>query len=222
MLDGKNYATWESDVKLWLESWVDHLTVKRTNVAFDDFFRWKRIEAYLYMATKNTIHSSLKAMFRAYGTCYEVWEHAKLLYTNDTQRPYGSCHDLFDVVAPRTRNTMAEYLGKMNTLFHEFNEVLPSAFTPAEEIEQRLKFFMVLTLHGLADKYSHVCDQILGSPVIPNFTSHCSTLWCVPFNPSKDTPGSTTDSLLRHLNMMIAIALTSQAKGVTSVTIVAS
>jgi len=35
---------------------------------------------------------------------------------------------------------------------------------------------MILTLHGLADKYSHVRDPILGSPIILNFTSTCSTL----------------------------------------------
>jgi len=39
---------------------------------------------------------------------------------------------------------------------------------------------MLLGLHGLPDDYSHVCDQILGSPVVPNFTSTCSTLLCVP------------------------------------------
>jgi len=105
------------------------------------------------------MQSSIKQMLHAYDTCYEVWKHAKLLYTNDTQRLYGICHDLFDV-APRTQDPMVDYLGKMNVLFHEFNEVLPPASTLAEEIEQRSNFFMVLTLHGLVDKYSHVRDQI--------------------------------------------------------------
>jgi len=61
--------------------------------------------------------------------------------------------------------------------------LLPPASTPAHELEQQSKFFVVLTLHELANKYSHVCDQILGSPVIPNFTSTCSTLCCVPCKP---------------------------------------
>jgi len=68
------------------------------------------------------------------------------------------------------------YLGKKNSLFHEFNEVLPPTSTRTEEIEKWLRFFMVLTLHELANKYSHVRDQILGSPITPNFTSTCSTL----------------------------------------------
>jgi len=106
------------------------------------------------------------------------------LYTSDTQRLYGVCHNLFNVVAPRTQDPMVDYLGKMNALFHDFNEVLPPSSTPTEEIEQRSRFFIVLTLHGLAEKYSHVHDQILGSPVIPNFTSTCFTILCVPCQPS--------------------------------------
>jgi len=84
------------------------------------------------------------------------------------------------VVASRTQDPVANYVGKVTELFHEFNEVLPSASTPAQEIEQRSHFFMVVMLHGLAEKYSHVRDQILGSTVIPNFTSTCSTLLRVP------------------------------------------
>jgi len=34
---------------------------------------------------------------------------------------------------------------------------------------------MLLGLHGLFYDYSHVRDQILGSPIMPNFTSTCST-----------------------------------------------
>ena len=134
-------------------------------------------------------------MFHAYGTCYEVWEQAKLLlYSNDTQRLYSVCHDLFDIVASRTQDPMVDYLGKMNALFHEFNEVLPPASTLAKEIEQRSNFFTVLTLHGLADKYSHVRDQILNSPVTPNFTSTCSILLRVSCKPFNDTPIFANDS----------------------------
>jgi len=89
-------------------------------------------------------------MFHAYDTSYDVWKHAKLLYTNDSQCFYGVCHDLFNVVAPRTQDPMVYYLSKMNALFPEFNEVLPFASIPTEEIEQWSNFFTVLTLHGLA------------------------------------------------------------------------
>jgi len=103
---------------------------------------------------------------------------------------YGVCHNLFNVVAPRNQDPMADYLGKMHTLLHEFIEIIP----PAQELEQQSKFFIVFTLHGLANKYSHVHDQILGSPVIPNFTSICSTLLRVSCKPLNDTPIFVDDS----------------------------
>jgi len=146
------------------------------------------------MILKNTIHASLKRMFRAYYTFYKVWEYAKLLYTNDTQRLYGVCYDLLNVVTSRTQDPMADYLGKVNALFHEFNEVLPHASSPAEEIEQRSQFFIIVMLHGLAKKYSHVRDQILDSPVITNFTSTCSTLLRVPCQPFTDPHVPSNDS----------------------------
>jgi len=52
---------------------------------------------------------------------------------------------------------------------------------------------MIETLHGLANKYSHIRDQILGSPVVPTLTSTCSTLLRVPEQPNTDTPASVYD-----------------------------
>jgi len=43
----------------------------------------------------------LKQIFRSFETCLEVWEQEKLLYTNNTQRLYGVCQNLFNVIAPR-------------------------------------------------------------------------------------------------------------------------
>ena len=114
-------------------------------------------------------------MFRSYETCSDVWAQAKLLYTTDTQ-------------------PMAEYLGKIHALLHEFNELLPPASTPAEEHEQRSKFFMWLALHGLSDEYSHVRNQILGSPVVPNFTASSSALLRMPRKQIIDTSTCTDDS----------------------------
>ena len=165
-----------------------------TDVDTTEFPHWKRIDAHLCMVLKNTIHASLKPLFRAYGTSCKVWEQAKLLYTNDTQRLYGVCQDLLNVVASRTQDLVADYVGKVTELFHEFNDVLPPASTPVQEIELRSRFFMVVMLHGLADKYFHVCDQILGSTIIPNFTSTCSTLLCVPCQPSTDPLVHANDS----------------------------
>jgi len=86
---------------------------------------------------------------------------------------------------------MTDYMGKIHDLFHE---LLPPSPDPATEIEQRSKFFMLETIHGLADKYSHIRDQILRSPIVPTLTSTCSTLLRVPEQPNTDTPASVDNS----------------------------
>jgi len=46
-LDGTNYATWASDIKLWLkiQGYEDHLTQSVTTIAADEVSRWTKIEA---------------------------------------------------------------------------------------------------------------------------------------------------------------------------------
>jgi len=147
------------------------------------------------MVLKLTIHSSLKQIFRSYETCSEIWEHAKLLYTNDTQRLYGVCQNLLHVVVlKRLDGTMSEYLDKIHALFHDFNELLPLASTLSQEIKQWSKFFMLLALYGLPNDYSPVCDQILGSPVVLTLTSTSSTLIPIPGKSHIDISTSDDDS----------------------------
>jgi len=103
------------------------------------------------------------------------------------------CQNLFTLVSPkRLKGTMVEYLCKLRA-FYDFNELLPPASTPSQELEQQSKFLMLLGTHGLPDDYSHVCDQMLGSPVIPNFTFTCSTLLCVSGKHITDIPLSVND-----------------------------
>jgi len=136
-----------------------------------------------------------KQIFCTNKTCSEVWEQTKLLYTNDTQRLYGVCQNLLTIVATkRLDGTLAEYMGKLHAILHDFNELLPPTPTPAQELEQRSKFFMLLGLHGLPDDYSHVRDQILGSPILPNFTSTCSTLLRVSGKHTTDITPHVDDS----------------------------
>ena len=126
-LDGTNYDTWASYIKLWLKSqgYVDHLT--HPTLAENEVFRWLKIEAQLCIGIKSTIHSSLKQIFHTYETCSEVWEQAKLLYTNDTQCLYGVCQNLLTIVAPkRLDGTMAEHLGKLHALLHVIGFTWPS------------------------------------------------------------------------------------------------
>jgi len=88
---------------------------------------------------------------------------------------------------------MAEYLGKIHALLHDFNELLPFASTLSQEPEQKSKLFMLLALHGLLDDYVHVRDHILESPIVPNFTSTCYTLFCVPSKHTINIPINPVD-----------------------------
>jgi len=89
---------------------------------------------------------------------------------------------------------MTDYIGKIHAFFHEFNELLPPSPNLATKIEQRSKVFMLRALHELADKYSHICDQILGSSIVPTLTSTCYTLLHVLEQPNTNTPASVDDS----------------------------
>ena len=62
-LDGTNYDTWASDIKLWLKSqgYVDHLT--HPLVVENEVSRWLKIDAQLCIVIKSTIDSSLKQIF---------------------------------------------------------------------------------------------------------------------------------------------------------------
>jgi len=168
-LTDPNYATWSLDVRLWLKSqrYLDYLASKAPTLTLADDDRWKTIDGQLCVVLKGTLDSSLKQLFRSYETCTKIWVHAKLLYTNDTQRFYGVCSQFADLISSKHQDSMIDYMGNIHALFHEFNELLPPSPDPTTEIEQCSKFFMLGALHGLADKYSHIRDQILGSPLSP-------------------------------------------------------
>jgi len=69
-----------------------------------------------------------------------------------------------NVVAPRHWDGfLVAYLGKVYDLLHDFNELLPSASTPAQELEQHQTFCVDGSLYGFLEKYFIVRDQVLGS-----------------------------------------------------------
>jgi len=90
-LIGLNFATWSSNVRLWLKSqrYLDYLALKALTFTFAEDDRCDTIDAQLCVVLKGTLDPSLKWIFRSYETCAQIWEHAKLLYTNDTQSLYG-------------------------------------------------------------------------------------------------------------------------------------
>jgi len=175
-LDGTNYDTWASDIKLWLkrQGYVNHLT--HPTLAENEVFRRLKIDAQLCVVIKSTIHSSLKQFFCTYETCSKVWEQAKLLYTNDTQRLYGMCQNLLTIVSPkRLDGTMAEYLGKLHAFLHDFNELLPPTSTPYQELEQRSKFFMMVILTFVIKLWDLLLCPILLPLVLPFCTCQVNT-----------------------------------------------
>ena len=138
-LDGKNYDTWASDIRLWLKSqgYVDHLTTSVANVPENEVSRWLKIDAQLCMVLKSTIHSSLKQIFALMRRVQK----------------FGSMPNYY---IPMILNVFMEYvkisfmlllrnvlmvqclsiLIKFILFFHDYNELLPSASTPFQEIEQ--------------------------------------------------------------------------------------
>jgi len=191
-----NYVTWSSDVRLWLTSqrYLDHLAPKAPSLTPTEDDRWETIDVELCVVLKGTLDPLLKQLFCSYETGAQIWEHVKLLYTNDIQRLYGVCSKFADLISSKNQDFMTDYMGKIHAFFHEFNELLPHSLDPATDIEQCLKFFMLRTLRRLADKYSHIRDQILGSLVVPTLTSIYSTLLRVPEQPNIDIPTSVDDS----------------------------
>jgi len=175
-LDGTNYDTWALYIKLWLKSqaYVNGLT--RPNVAENEVSCWLKIDAQLCIVIKYTIQSSLKKIIVPMRHVHK-FGNKQNYYTSMILNVFMVCPNLLTAVAPkRLDSTMAEYLGNHHAFLHNFKELLAPAPTPSRELEQRSKFFMLLGLHGLSDDYSHVRDQILGSPIVSNFTSICSTL----------------------------------------------
>jgi len=132
-LTGPNYATWSSDVRLWLKSqrYLDHLAPKARTLTPAEDDCWETIDAQLCVVLKGTLDPSLKQLFHFYKTCAQIWEHAKLLYTNDTQCLHGVCSKFADLVSSKHQTSMTDYMGKIHALFHEFNELLPPSPDPA-------------------------------------------------------------------------------------------
>jgi len=55
---------------------------------------------------------------------------------------------------------------------------------------------MLLALHGLPNNYAHVHDEILGSLIVPNFTSTCFTLLRVLGKYTTDIPTNPVDDFI--------------------------
>ena len=92
-----------SDIRLWLKSqrYLDHLASKAPSLTPVEDDRWETIDAQLCVVLKGTLDPSLKQLFCSYETCAQIWEHAKLLYTNDTQRLYDVCSKFTNLISSK-------------------------------------------------------------------------------------------------------------------------
>ncbi|XP_073222531.1 uncharacterized protein [Cicer arietinum] len=186
-LNESSYNSWAADIKLWLrgQCYEDHLTQNPEKVSVTETSKWSQIDAQLCSVIKSTLHPNVKPIFRPHLTCESVWSQAKAFYTNDTQRLYGVCHRLLNIITPKTLDgSIFAYLGTVHIALHDFNELLPSAASnPVEqknELDQRNTLFMLLALYGLPHEYSATRDQILGSVTVLNMSTTSAVLLRVP------------------------------------------
>ncbi|KAK2410134.1 putative mitochondrial protein [Trifolium repens] len=182
-LNGSNYDSWAADIKLWVtgQGYKDHLTQKSDTVDKAEKPKWEQIDAQLCSVIKSTLNTDIKPIFRPHVTCESVWSQAKKLYTNDTQRLYGVCHKLMNIITPKKIEcSISTYLGNVHSALHDFNELLPPAASTTteqeKEREQCSTFFMLLALYGLPEEYSATRDQILGSPTVPDMSTASAIL----------------------------------------------
>ncbi|GAU47012.1 hypothetical protein TSUD_403220 [Trifolium subterraneum] len=143
------------------------------------------IDAQLCSVIKSTLHLDIKPIFCPHITCESVWSQAKKLYTNETQRLYGVCHKLMNIITPKKiEGSISTYHGNVHSALHDFNELLPPAASNTieqeKEREQCSTFFMLLALYGLLEEYFAICDQILGSATIPDMSTTSAILLRVP------------------------------------------
>lgn len=64
--------------------------------------------------------------------------------------------------------SMSKFCGRMASLKAEFNLLLPTGKFVAEDLAQRGKFFMVLTLVVISPDITPIRDQILASATMPS------------------------------------------------------
>lgn len=92
----KNYLNWYASVELWFlrQRLSDHLTKKVYEIDKEIKDDLEAVDYQLISLFWNSIKLDLMAHFRAYKSCYKVWQKAKNLYANDIERMYASIHNL--------------------------------------------------------------------------------------------------------------------------------
>ncbi|RDX81694.1 hypothetical protein CR513_37594, partial [Mucuna pruriens] len=128
-LDKSNYATWASNIMLWIsdQEYTNHITNTINYVTAPDM-----------SLSPLSIHPSNK--FSNLMSHVSVWSKACTLCTNDTQHFYGVCHDLMTLIAPQKLDgPMSAYIGRACATLHDLDELLPPTTTNPAETKRNLK-----------------------------------------------------------------------------------
>ncbi|CAI8611000.1 unnamed protein product [Vicia faba] len=80
-----NYNIWAGAVKMWFhgQGYENHLTTKVDSIPAAKRDKWKQTDASLCIVLWFSIATNLQAQYQAFTTCYEVWEKAKKVFSND-------------------------------------------------------------------------------------------------------------------------------------------
>jgi hypothetical protein len=166
-LNGDNYLNWSATVNMWFlgQKLANHLTKQSSEIEKDLRDEWEQADCQLVSLLWQTIEPSLLVHYRSYTTCYDIWQKAKNVYSNDIQRLYGVIHNL--ATLQMTEDDIKTYANKAQSAVTEF-KLLVTDNDPKKMLEKLDNVCMVYVLHGLHEKYESVRSNILSASDIPS------------------------------------------------------
>ncbi|CAI8602358.1 unnamed protein product [Vicia faba] len=164
-----NYNIWARAVEMWLhgQGYEEHLTTQLSDIAAVKLAKWKKTDASLYTVLWFSITPNLQAQYQAFSTCYEVWQKANKVFSNDVHSLYSVIHKL-NTLKLKNMDVQA-YLSKLDALKASYATLMPYAKDAIAHVEQQSKYFMVMALEGLPLELESVRNQILSGTTVPNY-----------------------------------------------------
>lgn len=191
-LNGDNYLNWSATVNMWFlgQKLANHLTKQSSEIEKDLRDEWEQADCQLVSLLWQTIEPSLLVHYRSYTTCYDIWQKAKNVYSNDIQRLYGVIHNL--ATLQMTEDDIKTYANKAQSAVTEF-KLLVTDNDPKKMLEKLDNVCMVYVLHGLHEKYESVRSNILSASDIPSAEDLIRRLTRLPGPKGSGGNGSQTD-----------------------------
>ena len=122
-----NYNIWARAVEMWFhgQGYEEHITIQLSDVAADKLAKWKKTDASLCTMLLCSIAPNLQAQNQAFSTCYEVWQKAKKVFSNDVHSLYSVIHKL-NTLKFENMDVQA-YLSKLDALKASYATLMPYA-----------------------------------------------------------------------------------------------